>query len=376
MRLGGSHFASAMLGGIVVAAGLTALGIAGRGRTETIVEPAPVVEQSATSPSAGGGSGADGKLSAQSIYQRDAPAVVMVRARLVAPVQSPFSLFHAGRSDTGTGSGFLVDRHGDILTAFHVIDGAERTSGVSVEFEDATIRAANVVAVDPADDLALLHADMSGVAPVTPLALADSSTVRVGDPTLSIGNPFGLDRTLTTGIVSALQHQIQAADGATIDNVIQVDQPVSAAGAGGPLLDSDGRVIGVDSAVATAGDGGQPLAVAVPIDTADALLAQTPRGGAMRVAYLGLGPARAPSGPSGTVVASVNRDGPAAQAGLRRGDRIERVGGIAVSSIAEVMSVVRTRSPGQALAIEVRRGRRLHTLTAVLGSRLASADGR
>jgi putative serine protease PepD len=217
---------------------------------------------------------------------------------------------------------------------------------------------------------------MSGVAPVTPLALADSSTVRVGDPTLSIGNPFGLDRTLTTGIVSALQHQIQAADGATIDNVIQVDQPVSAAGAGGPLLDSDGRVIGVDSAVATAGDGGQPLAVAVPIDTADALLAQTPRGGAMRVAYLGLGPARAPSGPSGTVVASVNRDGPAAQAGLRRGDRIERVGGIAVSSIAEVMSVVRTRSPGQALAIEVRRGRRLHTLTAVLGSRLASADGR
>lgn len=203
-----SHFLSAVLGGLVVGAGLVLAGAAGRGHTETIVEEAPVASQ----PSAGAGIGSG--LTAHDIYQRDAPGVVYVRAKLVAPVQSPFDMFHTGQSDTSTGSGFLVDRRGDVLTNYHVVDGANRTAGVTVEFEDNTIRPAGVVAVDPSSDLAVLHVDMRGVPPVRPLVLGDSTSVRVGDPTLTIGNPFGADRTLTSGIVSALQHQIQANDGA------------------------------------------------------------------------------------------------------------------------------------------------------------------
>ena len=205
-----SHFISAVLGGLVVGAGLIAVGPAGRGHTETIVEEAPVASEPATGV---GGTG----LTAHDIYQRDAPGVVYVSAKLVAPVPSPFDMFQARKSTTSTGSGFLVDGHGDVLTDYHVVDGAARTGGVTVEFEDDTIRKAGVVAVDPGSDLAVLRVDMRGVPPVVALKLGDSTTVRVGDPTLTIGNPFGIDRTLTSGIVSAFQHRIAASDGRIID---------------------------------------------------------------------------------------------------------------------------------------------------------------
>jgi S1-C subfamily serine protease len=116
---------------------------------------------------------------------------------------------------------------------------------------------------------------MSDVPPVQPLTLGNSETVRVGDPTLAIGNPFGYDRTLTSGIVSALQRQIKAPNGFSIDNVIQTDAPINPGNSGGPLLDADGRVIGINSQIATADDDGAAnvgIAFAVPIDTARAVL--------------------------------------------------------------------------------------------------------
>ena len=278
-----SHFVSALVGGVVVGGAFIIFGVAGRGHTVTIIDQSPVSNVPAADPS--------GRLTANSIYQRDAPGVVFVRAKLLEPVSSPFDLFHARESDTSTGSGFLVDRRGDILTNYHVIDGAARSGGVTVEFEYDTIRDVTVVAVDPGDDLAVLRVNLHDVPQVRPLTLGDSTSVTVGDPTLAIGNPFGVDRTLTTGIVSALQHQIQAADGTTIDNVIQTDQPVAAGNSGGPLLDGEGRVIGVNSQVATApgADGAtQRLAFAIPIDTADTVLARVDREHALKVAYLGI----------------------------------------------------------------------------------------
>jgi S1-C subfamily serine protease len=359
-----SHFVSAVLGGLVVAGGFLVFGIAGSKRTETIVEEAPV----AALPASGSASG----LTPNDIYLRDAPGVVFVRAKLVERVESPFNLFHARQSDTSTGSGFLVDSGGDILTDYHVIDGADRTHGVTVEFEDDTTRAAIVAAIAPDDDLAVLRVDMRGVPPVRPLSLGDSSSVRVGDPTLTIGNPFGIDRTLNSGIVAALQHEIKAADGRSIDNVIQTDQPLDAANSGAPLLDGDGRVIGINSQIATAGsDTTQRLAVAIPVDTADSLLARIDHG-APRLAYIGLSAVAGGKHHAGAVVGVVATGGPAAVAGLRAGDAVERVEGTSVNSITDILDVVSTRSPGQTLALQIRRGRRQRTLTVVLGSRTAS----
>jgi S1-C subfamily serine protease len=361
-----SHLIASVVGGLLVVGVLAAVGDLDGPRTETIVEEAPVSAQ----PSAGSRS----TLTANAIYQRDAPAVVYVRAVIVAPDQSPFGPFNDSDSDTSTGSGFLVDRHGDILTDYDVVDGADRSNGVTVEFAGGQFRGASVVAADPQDDLAVLHVNMRGVGPVLPLPLGDSTTVRVGDPTLALGNPFGLDRTLTSGIVSALAHVIQAADGQSIDNVIETDQLFDAANAGGPLLNADGDVIGIDSQIAIAGGtGAQPLAFAVPIDTADPILAQVDHGGPVRLAYLGLGsaPSRPAVGRPRAIVGGIVKGSPAAQAGLRSGDDIVRVDGLAVRSLAEVMAIVRTRSPGQTMTLEVHAGRRLQSITVTLGSRTA-----
>src|SRR6201996_9476390 len=192
-RLLKSHFLSAVVGGLAVGGVLLLSGVAGRSHTETIVDQAPLVAQKGADPITG-----EEQLQ---IFDRFAPGVVFVRAKLVEQVDSPFNLFHDRESPTSTGTGFLVDRLGDILTNYHVIDGADRSRGVTVEFENSVVRNASVVAVDPHNDLAVLRTDMRGVQ-VVPLLRGDSTTVRVGDPTLTIGNPFGVDRTLTSGSVS------------------------------------------------------------------------------------------------------------------------------------------------------------------------------
>jgi S1-C subfamily serine protease len=364
-----SHFASAVVGGLIVGASLLVFGGAGRGRTATIVEEAPVASQ----PAAGTSTGQSG-LTPHDIYQRYAPGVVYVRAKLVARVENPFNMFHSPQSSVSTGSGFLVDRRGDVLTDYHVVDGADRSAGVTVEFEGAIVRSAGVIAVDPDSDLAVLHVDMRGLPVVQPLKLGESSTVRVGDPTLTIGNPFGVDRTLTSGIVSALAHRLPASDGQTIDNVIQTDQPLTAGNSGGPLLDAGGQVIGINSEVTTPTNGvgsGQALAFAVPIDTADTILSRAAHAGPVRTAYIGLGGGGTPGASSGVGVSSIVSGGPAAVAGVRRGDVIERVDGNPVASLSDVLALVATRSPGQSLMLTLRRRHRQRTVTVVLGSRTA-----
>jgi S1-C subfamily serine protease len=360
-----------MVGGVLVGGAFAILGVAAHQRTETIVEEAPVAAPASEASSPG--------LTPNAIYQHAAPAVVFVRATLVERAETPFGL-PQGQSNTSTGSGFLVDRQGDILTNYHLVDGADRTRGVIVEFEDGVARSAGVAAVDPANDLAVLRVDTRGLPPVRPLTLGDSSSVRVGDSTLAIGDPFGADRTLTSGMVSALQHEIRAADGETINNVIQTDQPLNPGNSGGPLIDAGGQVVGVDSQVATAGPR-QTLTFAIPIDTADTILSRVDHR-ALHVAYIGIAapqgddPASPPGDPApGAVVGAVEARGPAALAGLRPGDVIQRVDDVFVGSIGDVLALVSTRSPGQNLTIQVRRGRSRRTLTVVLGSRTVPSPG-
>ncbi len=277
-----SHFASAVIGGLVVAGAFVALGGLGDRSTQTIIEQGPVSAEPASSNTG---------LTPHDIYVRDAPGVVFVRANIVQQVQDPFDLFPQQESSTSTGSGFLIDSQGHIITNYHVIEGADRETGVTVQFEDNITRPAAVVAVDQNDDLAVLKVNMGGVPPVQPLQPGDSSTVQVGDPTLAIGNPFGLDRTLTSGIVSALQRQIQAPDGFSIDNVIQTDAPINPGNSGGPLIDAAGRVIGINSQIETGNDGGNGsigIAFAVPINTALALVDPLEHGARAHQGYAGL----------------------------------------------------------------------------------------
>ena len=275
-RLLRSHFASAVLGGLVVAGAFLAFGAARRGTTQTATEVGPVGAQLASSSAS--------PLTAHEIYVNDAPGVVFVRAQVFQQVQDPFDLFGEQESRTSTGSGFLIDLQGHILTNYHVIEGADPDTGVTIRFMDGVSRPATVAGEDPSNDLAMLKVGMSGVPPLSPLPLGDSTTVQVGDPTLAIGNPFGLDRTLTSGIVSALQRQIQAPDGFAIDNVIQTDAPINPGNSGGPLIDATGKVIGINSQLgmgANGGNGSVGIAFAVPINTAKASLRQLERGGAV-----------------------------------------------------------------------------------------------
>ncbi len=357
-----SPFVAAMLGGFVVAALFLVTGVAGHRDTKTIVEEGPVAAEPGSSTRSG--------LTPHEIYVRDAPGVVFVRAQEIEQVQNPFDLFpEQQQSSISTGSGFLIDRAGRILTNYHVIEGANPQTGVTVEFEDDISRAATVVGQDPDDDLALLKVDMSGVPSVRPLPLGDSTTVQVGDPTLAIGNPFGLDRTLTSGIVSALQRQIQAPNGFSIDNVIQTDAPINPGNSGGPLIDAAGSVIGINSQIATGGNGSTGsigIAFAVPSNTAKDVLHRLEKGGQVQLAYLGI------SGATDGVRHALQVEtvgGPAATAGIQRGDLLTTVDGRKVSSMAGLQTIVDKRLPGQTVVIRALRRAHERSFKVTLGSR-------
>ncbi len=364
-----SHLISAVIGGLVVAGGLAVLGVNRNRRSVTYLEGPPVAAEAGFAASSGS--------TLNDIYQIDAPAVVFVDAKILERFPSPFGAARA--IGTSTGSGFLVDRAGDILTSYHVVAGAARTGGVTVTFENNQVRSASVIAVEPNQDLAVLRVAPAALPRVTPLRLGDSSAVRVGDPTFAIGNPFGVDRTLTSGIVSALQHQILTTDGRTIDNVFQTDQPMIPGSAGGPLLSSSGRVIGINSEVnAVVGGGGESerLSLAIPSDVAQALLQTVAHQRAITVAYLGLGASSARPSRFGAVVQGVDPRGPAGQAGIRRGDTIVKIDGIPVESISDVLTVVSTLSPDNRVQLTVRDRGHLRLLTVRLSGRPVASSPR
>ncbi len=380
---------SAVVGGAVVAVASAVLDLAA-GATTTVVEQAPLMR---TGKSAGGGPGGEG-LTANEIYRRDARGVVNVKAQIVRNVSSPFDLSGSDEQGEATGSGFVLDRRGTILTNAHVIEGAAK---VTVAFEDDKTLDAKVVGRDSSTDLAVLRVDPRG-ADLHPLSLGDSSGVQVGDPTIAIGNPFGLDRTLTTGVVSALQRRISAPDGFQIDNVIQTDAAINPGNSGGPLLDAAGDVIGINSQIATggAGQGNIGIGFAVPIDTAKQVVPELERSGRVDRAFLGvtgtaidssLGALDLPVA-RGVLVQEVSPQGPAARAGMRGGttrvqvagrpllvggDVITAVDGRAVGSMEEVAAAVAAKEPGEQIRLEVRRGPSRRSLAVTLASRPSQA---
>src|SRR3954468_3292949 len=337
---------AALLGG-GVAAGVTALITddgGGDGHTTTVIRQAAVASQGAN----GKSNVAEG-LTAADIYDRYAPGVVFIRSEIIQQSDNPFSFgFGGAQKSEATGSGFVIDAGGDILTNNHVIDGATAGS-ITVQFADKKTLKAKVIGKDPSTDLALLKVDPEGL-DLKPLPLGSSKGVHVGDPTIAIGNPFGLDRTLTTGVVSALQRQIQAPNGFSINNVIQTDAAINPGNSGGPLLDAAGRVIGINSQIETGGSGSGNVGIgfAVPIDTAKRLLPQLEKNGRVNRGFLGVDSMTIDKSLSdlnlpvdqGALVQTVTPGSPAAQAGIRGGDIVAQLNGTEVRLGGDIITAV------------------------------------
>jgi putative serine protease PepD len=302
-------------------------------------------------------SGATGGLNTRAIYAKDAPGVAFVQSSGIT-TNTPFG----SERGVATGSGFVLDRRGDILTNAHVVHGARK---VTVRLGGAgSAVPARVLGTDNSNDLAVLRVDPSKVT-LHPLSLGDSSGVHVGDQVAAIGNPFGLDRTITAGIVSALQRQITAPDGFTIDHVIQTDAAINPGNSGGPLIDAQGRVIGINSQIATGGNGDANVGIgfAIPIATAKQELAALEGGGTVQHAFLGVGTV---PGNGGVLVERVQHGSPAAKAGLRRGDTIVTLAGRPVRDPSQLAAAVGAHHPGQTVTVGYVRHGAHATVTATL----------
>jgi putative serine protease PepD len=250
-------------------------------------------------------------------------------------------------------------------------------TNVSVKVGDGKALTAKVVGIDESTDIALLKVDVGDAALAT-VSLGDSSAVDVGDPVFAIGNPFGLDRTLTTGVVSALQRSIDAPNGFAITNVIQTDAALNPGNSGGPLLNAQGQVIGVNSQIesntssATGQGQNSGIGFAVPSDTVKRVVAQLRATGKATHAYLGVQLADA-ANDGGATVGALTSGGPAAKAGLQRGDVVTAVDGDAVQSSEDLTSAVDAREPGDTMKLTVKRSGADKTVAVKLGTRPASA---
>jgi len=341
-----------------------------------------------------------GALSVDAIYRHAAPGVVQVTATQVVstPSVDPFGFaFPAQQKSEALGSGFVIDKAGHIVTNYHVV---EHAGSVDVSFSNNESLKAKVVGADPSTDIAVLQVDAHARA-LTPLALGNSDAVRVGDSVVAIGNPFGYDRTVTAGIVSALQRVIRAPNSYSIDHVIQTDAALNKGNSGGPLLDALGNVIGVNSQIA-AGDSGASgnvgIGFAVPINTVKTVAAQLIKTGHAEHAYLGISvQAVTPNAaklfhlPSthGLLVASVQPGSGAAKAGLRAGtgnatlagmtyplggDLITKIDSTSLYSLDQLRDVIGQKQPGDDTQLEVFRGDRQHTVTVKLGRQPSTAS--
>ena len=377
--------ATAALGGAVAVGAVALLGGLEGSTTTVVTETAPPPSTLAA-PSANA-------MTVNEIYERAAPGVVQI-----ASTSGNTDAFSGDIPPSALGSGFVVDKAGHIVTNFHVIEDAEE---IRVSFSNRDTVEAELIGTDPSTDLAVLQVESSAGA-LTPLPLGDSDEVRVGDPVVAIGNPFGLDRTATAGIVSALQRLITAPNDFTIDHVIQTDAPINRGNSGGPLLNSRGEVIGVNTQIETGGistGGNVGIGFSVPSNTVEDVVAQILQTGRVEHAYLGI--AGQPITPdlaetynlpveAGVLVEEVRVSSGAARAGLEAGetrvvvagetynlggDIIVAADGEPISSIEELRDAIAAHKPGDKLRLRIFRGAKRTSVTVTLGRQPSSPQG-
>jgi len=368
-----------VIGGGVALGGVAVVGAFDSTTSTTIVERQSNAAPS-TIPTAAGKA-----LTVNQIYRRSGPGVVQI----TSTIASSGSGDQFQQASQALGSGFVLDREGHIVTNYHVVEGATSTE---VRFSNDDTLKATLVGSDPSTDVALLKVEASAGA-LTPLSLADSAKVEVGDAVVAIGNPFGLERTVTTGIVSALQRAVKAPNGFSIDHVIQTDAAINHGNSGGPLLDTRGDVIGINSQIETggSGDGNVGIGFAVPANTVKTVVAQLLASGKVDHAYLGVSAVELTQDVAssfklpvteGLVIQTVTAGSGASGAGLKAGtdqaviagqslrmggDVIVAADGTKVATIDELRDVVAAHKPGDRIELDIYRGGTKKTVTVTLG---------
>ena len=317
------------------------------------------------------------------IYARVSPAVVHITSRIVVR-----DFFYGDVPQEGTGSGFVIDQQGHIVTNNHVVEDAEK---ITVTLSDETSVEAKVVGTDPSTDLAVVQIDVPADK-LHPVEMGTSANLRVGQRAIAIGNPFGLDRTLTTGVISSLGRPLQTQNNRTIYDVIQTDAAINPGNSGGPLLDSSGRVIGVNSAIYSPSGGSVGVGFAIPVDTVRRVTISIIEKGYYPHPWLGItglsitsdlaNYLKLPVG-RGVLVINVTSGQAAAQAGIRGGSRRVQIGnyvvlvggdiltaidGNKVSAMEDMVKYLETKAKvGQVVNLTITRDSTEQTVQATLG---------
>jgi putative serine protease PepD len=320
------------------------------GNTKTVVRQVTVGDSQPASSSSG--------LSVNAIYQRTHKGVVEITVS-GRTQESPFG----GQTQQAQGSGFVYDTEGRIVTNEHVVDGAQ---SVSVKLWNGKSYDATVVGTDPSTDLAVLDID-APASVLSPLPLGDSDKVQVGNTVVAIGSPFGLEQTVTAGIVSALHRQMTSPNNFTIDNSIQTDAAINHGNSGGPLINSSGQVIGVNAQIASDSGGNEGVGFAIPSNTAKSIVSQLIDSGKVEHAFLGVALQDATG--AGAEISRVTANTPARRAGLRAGDVITQVDGKRIGTGDELSAAINAKSPGDAVSVTYRRGGETHTVRVTLANR-------
>jgi len=334
-------------------------------------------------------------LTPTQIYQKCSAGVVEVLATYSAVQGQGYFGTSSGQA---LGSGFVVSIDGYILTNAHVVvDNGRKAGSVTVVFKGggSTSKrvAAKIVGVDETSDVALLKVDPAQAPTLDPLVLGDSSKVQVGETVVAIGNPLGYDFSLTAGIVSATDRNLQSPNGSVIPNGIQTDAAINEGNSGGPLIDASGEVIGINEQIASQSGGNQGLGFAVPIDTAVNAMDQLKKTGSVTYAWLGIqgqtltgdiAKALGLKTTEGVLVAAVSSGSPAAKAGIKGGgsqrllqgqpyivggDIITAIDGRQLTSMEQLAATINAHRPGDSVALSVVHGSSTRTVRVTLGVR-------
>jgi S1-C subfamily serine protease len=317
--------------------------------------------------------GADERAT-MAVFERATKSVVFIANTAIQRDPWSFNLFEVPQ---GSGSGFVWNKQGHIVTNFHVVYGA---NSVTVTLADRTEHKATLIGADPDHDVAVLQIRASEEA-LSPLTVGTSHDLRVGQKVLAIGNPFGLDHTLTTGVVSALGRTIKSMSNRTIEGVIQTDTAINPGNSGGPLLDSAGRLIGVNTQIVSQSGAFAGIGFAVPVDTVNRIVPELIKHG--KLIRPGLGVSLVPDamaqqwGIKGVIIGKVSRGSGAEQAGLKGaretavgrvelGDIITAVDGKPVGTLDELMGMMEWHKVNDQVTVEILRGTRRERVSVTL----------
>jgi putative serine protease PepD len=347
-----------------LAAAVAVAAVAGGGAGAGIVALAhdgsgPATQNAATS-SSSFSNVANGTLTVAALAKASIPAVVEIDATST----SSGSPYPGGDSTQGAeGTGFVYDTKGDIVTNDHVVSGS---NSLTVKFSDGSTAKATVVGEDASTDIAVIHVSVDS-SKLHPLTLGDSSTAQIGDGVVAIGNPFGLDDTVTSGIVSAVNREITAPDNSPIEGAIQTDAAINHGNSGGPLFNLKGEVIGITSQIQSDSGGNDGVGFAVPSNTVKSIASQLISTGKAQHALLGVSVA---DGTNGVAVKQVESGSAAADAGLKAGDTITAVGDTKVTTAEQLRAIIASHQPGDSVTLAVRApDGSTKTVKATLGSK-------